>query len=122
MASPDFPPAESPREQIATRPREPLYLRMFFQSHLTDLVRAFGYDEIPLEDAREKLKPLVAKFGREKMEAAAEEIIVIDESKSPAVVRLTDHARKLAVQILGSPATSGADVRIKSELSRQASQ
>src|SRR5258708_18097098 len=103
MPRPDDPPAESPPEQTAARPREPLYLRLFYQSHLTDLVRLFGYSEIPDEEARKKLKPIVEKYGKKKMEAAVEEIVFIDDTKSPAVARLTDHARKLALQILGSP-------------------
>lgn len=85
---------------------------MYFKQHLTDLVRLFGNSEIPLPEAREKLKPLVDKYGKELMESAAEEIIFIDGSHDHAIARLTDDARKLAVQLIGRPpATTASGTR-----------
>jgi hypothetical protein len=104
----DPPQADHHAEQARPRNQEPLYLRMYFQDHLIELVRLFGYGEIPLTEAREKLKPLVDKYGQKKMETAAEEIIFIDSTKSPEVARLTDHARKLARQLLGPPPEMGS--------------
>ena len=106
MPSPNHPQGNSDPDVPAKRPREPLYIRMYFQNHLTDLVRLFGYDEIPLERAREELKPLIDKYGQKILEEAVEEIIFIDGTKTPPVARLTDHARTLARQLLGSPVRS----------------
>jgi hypothetical protein len=93
-------------EQSPNRSRDPLYLRLYFQQHLTDLVRLFGYREVPLDEARESLKPLNERYGLDTMKTAVEEIIFVDGSSDPPIARLTDHARKLAVGILGSPRTS----------------
>jgi hypothetical protein len=109
MPDVDHPHADSSLERPRKCPQEPLVIRMYFKQHLIDLVRLFGYSEIPLDEAREKLKPLVDKYGKELMATAAEEIVFIDNSRSPAIARLTDHARKLAVGILGSPLKRQAD-------------
>lgn len=82
-------------------------MRMHFKQEFVDLVRLFGYSEIPIPEAREKVKPLIDKYGQKLIEAAAEEIIFVDNAATPEVARLTDHARKLAVQILGSPRPTG---------------
>lgn len=95
--------SDDPAQPPQKRPREPLYLRMYFQSHLTDLVRLFGYREISLDQARKELTPLIEKYGKQVMVDAAEEIVFIDNSKTPEVARLSDQARKLARQLLGRP-------------------
>lgn len=56
MPSPNRPQGNFDPASPLTRPQEPLCIRMYFQKHLTDLVRLFGYDEISVEQAREKLK------------------------------------------------------------------
>lgn len=94
-------PAQSP-----SRSRDPLYLRLYFQQHLTELVRLFGYRDVPLDEARELLKPLNETYGLDTMKIAAEEIIFIDGSSDRPIARLADHVRKLAVGILGSPRKS----------------
>jgi hypothetical protein len=93
-------------EQSPIRSRDPLYLRLYFQKHLTEIVRLFGYRDVPLDEAREFLKPLNETYGLDTMKIAVEEIIFIDGSSDRPVARLADHARKLAVGILGSPRKS----------------
>lgn len=66
----------------------------------------FGYRDVPLDEARDLLKPLNDAYGLDTMKSAVEEIIFIDGSADLPTARLTDHARKLAVGILGSPRTS----------------
>jgi hypothetical protein len=70
---------------------------------MTEIVRLMGYDELPLDDARERLRPLLAEYGKERIEEGCAELITIDDAREPAVARLSDEARKLAVQILGRP-------------------
>lgn len=83
--------------------QSPLYLRMYFQKHMTDLVRIIGYDGLPVMEAHERLKPLIDEFGESTIREAADEIVDINASREPAFARLTPHARKLAVGILGRP-------------------
>lgn len=71
-------------------PQRPLYLRMYCQQHLIDLVRLFGYRDIPLDDVRERLKPLVETYGRPVMQAATGEILLVDDGQTPPVVRLAE--------------------------------
>jgi hypothetical protein len=96
-------PGEGETTCSSRKSKQPLWHRMYFQRHLTDIIRAFGYESVPIEEARERVKPLVETYGRPLIEAGTEELIVVDNSQSPVVARLSDEARKLAVQILGRP-------------------
>jgi len=86
----------------STSQRRPLHLRMYFESHLTELVRLFGYSEVPVDQAKANLKPLIEKYGEPAIKAAVEEIIIVSDT-DPPVARLTDDARRLALQLLGKP-------------------
>src|SRR5438445_1965577 len=86
--------------------KRPLCQRLYFEAHLTDLVRLLGHQGLPLPDAQAQFALLLLKYGDGKMRAAAEEITAIDHTQQPPVARLTDQARKLAFQILGFPPTS----------------
>ena len=51
MNSPDCPPA--PPAGTSEKPKQaPLSLRIYFQRHMTDLVRLIGYAEVPVEEFR----------------------------------------------------------------------
>jgi hypothetical protein len=86
----------------AMKPKQPLWWRMYFQKHMTEIVRRIGYDELPLEIAKERLRPLLADYGQALIEEAAAELLTIDDGQPP-IARLTAEARKLAIQILGWP-------------------
>lgn len=58
---------------------------------------------MPVAEAREKGKALAEKYGRDTMEKAARELLRVEEQAQPPMVYLTDEARKLCVQLLGSP-------------------
>jgi hypothetical protein len=100
-------PQEASTAEEAThtgkKPKAPLWQRMYFQRHMTDVVRAFGYRSVPLEETRDLLKPLLDTYGRTLVQSATDEIIVIEGPHETPVARLTDEARKLAIQILGRP-------------------
>src|SRR2546423_3075756 len=53
----------------------PLHLRLYREPHLIALVRLIGYDGLPVSEARDRMKALVAEYGPEKMKAAAREVI-----------------------------------------------
>ena len=81
----------------------PLWHRLYFQRHLTELVRAVGYEQVPAPAMRERLEPLTARYGRHAMRAAMEELLDLDATAEPALYRLSDQTRRLAIQILGRP-------------------
>ena len=75
-------------------------MRMYFRKHMTDVVRAFGYQELSREEACRRIEPLIATYGKPDIEAACTEIV---EATPDGLWRLTADARRLAVGILGRP-------------------
>ena len=69
---------------------------------MTDLVRLFGYGDTPFDEAKEKIKPLRATYGDEKIIAGVEELVDVGSGSSPTC-RLKDEVRALAAGILGKP-------------------
>lgn len=101
MPTPEQPAAQ---EQPDTPPRkdtQPLYIRMFFRKHMTDLVRAFGYEELSREEAKRRVQALIDTYGDAEIRSATEEIVELTPDGS--AWRLTERARTLAVGILGRP-------------------
>ncbi len=72
------------------------------------LVRLLGHEGMPLKEMRDKAKPLVEKFGRERLQEAAEEIVETIGDGDNAIVRLTEQAQKLAIQLIGRPRTESS--------------
>jgi len=103
MPGPESPSDSNEREAVRRATRQPLYIRLYFEDHMTALVRLFGYEGLPVPEAQENLKALVEKYGEEKIREATDEIIEFDTSNEPPIARLTKEARHLSVQILGSP-------------------
>ena len=103
MADPESKGAEKQTALESTATKQPLYIRLYFQDHMIELVRLFGYESLPISEAQEQLKSLTEKYGEEVLRAATDEIIEIDTSNDPYVARLTEYARKLSVEILGRP-------------------
>jgi hypothetical protein len=68
---------------------------------MTDVVRAFGYDELPKAEARSRVQPLIETYGEADIRAACEEIV--EANADGTAWRLTEQARKLAIGILGRP-------------------
>ncbi len=63
--------------------REALVIRLHFDPKLSELVRLVGYAGLPLDEAREKVKPLEAKYGAAAIQRAANEVIRIDANAKP---------------------------------------
>jgi hypothetical protein len=76
---------------------------MYFHKHLIDLVRLIGYDGLPLDDFYARLQPLKESHGEDAIRDACAEIVQVDVARTPLCARLTEHARTLAVGILGRP-------------------
>jgi hypothetical protein len=83
--------------------KDPLVIRLYFHPPLYELARVVGYLGLPLEEARQQLRPLEEKYGREAMQKAADELLHIDTSAEPHTVQLTDEARSCCWQLLGPP-------------------
>lgn len=81
-------------------------MRLYFKVHLTDLVRAFRYDAVPVEEAKTRLKSLSERYGEDVIADAAEELLEIEYNGTQQVARLRDNVRHLARGILGSPPKS----------------
>jgi hypothetical protein len=92
--------------------RPPLCVRLYFEPHLSELVQRIGYQAFPVAETRDKLAPLVTKYGKEKINAAIKEVLVVDRSQEPALARLTEAARRAAWQLLGPPQGSVADLAV----------
>lgn len=99
----DEPPAEaSPRhatQRKAAPPSQPLYMRIM-QRHMTDVFRAIGYEELPVEDIHQRLDPLMETHGKDKVQAAASELIEPMHDRA-GYYRLSAVARPFAPQLLG---------------------
>jgi hypothetical protein len=104
--SPEMTPDESP--VTARKSKAPLWQKMYFQQHMIAIVRLMGYDELTLDDARERLRPLLEVHGKALIEEGAAELLTINVTHTSATARLSDEARALAIQILGRPKDQAA--------------
>jgi hypothetical protein len=86
--------------------RHPLTVRLYFEPHLTELVRLIGYQSLPVAAAKERMRPLVAKYGKDRINAAIKELFEIDGAQEPPLARLNAAARKAAWQLLGPEAAA----------------
>ncbi|MCI0457468.1 MAG: hypothetical protein L0Z62_10905 [Gemmataceae bacterium] len=83
--------------------RPPLCVRLYFEAHLVDVVRLIGYEELPVPVARERLAPLVQKYGKDRINAAIKELFEVDQSQDPPRARLAQPVREAAWRMLGPP-------------------
>ncbi len=90
--------------------RQPLCVRLYFEPHLTELVRLIGYEELPVPVAKERMAPLVEKYGKERINAAIKEVFEIDGAHQPPRARLNSAVRKAAWQLLGPEGQPGGVV------------
>jgi len=79
--------------------RHPLSVRIYFEPHLTAMVRLIGYETYPLEEGRARLRPLVERYGRDRVNSAAQEALDMRHG----VIRLNAKVRRAAWQLLGPP-------------------
>ena len=88
--------------------KKPLWCRIIYDDQMVALVRLLGHAGMPLKEMRDKAKPLVEKFGRERLQEAADEIVETIGDGDDAIVRLTEQAQKLAIQLIGRPRTENS--------------
>ena len=99
------PTAEIP---LTRQEKEKLLTKMYFRQDWIELIRLFGYQTLPMDQARQAIKPLAEKFGKEPMAAACEVLVEISTPGKEPVARLKPHIRRMAFQILGPEPTANA--------------
>lgn len=109
MSATTTPTAPPAAEVPLTRAqKEKLLLRMYRQEHWIELIRLFGYQTLPMDQARQAIKPLAEKFGKEPVAEACEVMVEISTPDKEPVARLKPHIRRMAFQILGPEPAAGA--------------
>ncbi len=94
-------PTNSPRRRSSSSTKQPLVIRLYFDRCLTEVAQLIGYNDVPVDQARERLKPLIERFDKQRLQSAAEELLDVDSSKQPPVARLKADVAKMAFQLLG---------------------
>ncbi|MBI5761447.1 MAG: hypothetical protein HZA46_23300, partial [Planctomycetales bacterium] len=74
------------------------------------LVRMFGHRELPIEEARGKVRILIERYGQGIIMAASDEIVEQEGRGNVQIVRLTERARNLAIQLIGRAPTEESSV------------
>ena len=98
------PAAEVPMNRAA---KEELLRQMYSRAHWIELIRLIGYQSVPMEKAREAIKPLAEQYGKEPMASACEVMVEIFTQDKEAFARLKPHVRRMAFQILGPEPSPG---------------
>jgi hypothetical protein len=78
-----------------------LLLQMYSVKHWIALIRLFAYQTLPMEQARNAIKPLADQFGKEPLAAACEVLVEIFTHGNETMARLKPHVRHMAFQMLG---------------------
>lgn len=103
MPGPEPPPSSG--SELTRAEKEKLLQKMFSLPHWIAVIRLFGYRTLSMDTAREQLKPIAKKFGKEPVADACEVLVEIVAGKEP-VARLKTHIKHMAFQILGPEAVS----------------
>jgi hypothetical protein len=101
-------PAVTSEVPLTRAAKEKLLQQMYRLAHWIELIRLFGYQTLPMDQARIAIKPLAEKFGKEPVAAACEELVEISTPGKEPVARLKPHIRRMAFQILGPEPTAEA--------------
>ena len=96
------PPAPAPAEiPLSRSEKEKLLKQMYSLTHWIELIRLFGYRTLPMDQARNAIKPLAEQFGKEPVATACEVLVEISTQDKEPFARLKPHVRRMAFQILG---------------------
>ena len=85
----------TPRAEIplTRQEKEKLLTQMYSRADWIELIRLFGYQTLPMEQARQAIKPLAEKFGKEPLAAACE--VQVEMIAMIAVVLGAEHRCEL---------------------------
>src|SRR5262245_39073552 len=94
-------PAAPSEVQLTRAAKATLLLQMDRLAGGVELIALFGYQTLPMEQARHAIKPIADKFGKDPVAAACEAMVEISTPYKEPVARLKPHIRRMAFQILG---------------------
>jgi hypothetical protein len=103
-------PVATGEVQLNRAAKEKLLLKVYRLAHWIELIRLFGYQTLPMETARQAIKPIAEKFGKEPVAEACEVMVEISTPDEEPVARLKRHIRRMVFQILGPEPTQEAIV------------
>jgi hypothetical protein len=81
---------------------------MYSLPHWIAIIRLFGYAALPMDQARQAIKPTAEEFGKEPVASACEALVEISTKGKTTFARLKAHVRRMAFQILGPEPSPGA--------------
>lgn len=104
-----MPESEKSADAMGKPDKTPLFMKLYFQEVYTEVARIVGYAGFPRDQLEEKMKDLVVRFGRKRIQEVCSELITLQfngkEKRSgpreEAEVRLKADVRKLCWQLLG---------------------
>ena len=99
----DAPSGDPTATNVGKRKRtkkKPLWRRINDEDPMVALVRLLGHEGLPVKDVPHKAESLIEKFGRERLQEAADELVEYVGDGDDAMVRLTEQARKFAIQLI----------------------
>jgi MutS domain I len=106
-------PAAAARSEVPlTRAaKEELLRHMYSRAHWIELIRLIGYQSVPMDTARQAIKPLAEQYGKEPVASACEVLVEIFTQDKDAFARLKPHVRRMAFQILGPEPVAEATLK-----------
>lgn len=102
-ASPPSSKAWPPPPSEHYRSTTPLYLRIYAQRHMTDIVRAVGHQSLSQDDFQQRMQSLVERYGPATIDPAVEELLESESQDGMTVFRLRGDVRQHARGLLGPP-------------------
>ena len=73
---------------LTRQEKEKLLKQMYHRQDWIEVIRLFGYQTLPMEKARQAIKPLAEKLGKEPIATACEVLVEISTPDKEPVARL----------------------------------
>ena len=100
-------PTQTVEVPLTRAAKEELLRQMYWRAHWIELIRLIGYQSVPMEKAREAIKPLAEQYGKDPVANACEVLVEIFTQEKEPFARLKPHVRRMAFQILGPEPSAG---------------
>ncbi len=97
--------------QLTRVDKEKLLQQMYTLPHWISVIRLFAYRSLPMDAARQAIKPIAEEYGKEPVANACEVLVEISTQGKETSARLKSHIRRMAFQILG-PEVPGQEANV----------
>lgn len=94
-------PSPVPEVPLTRAAKEVLLRQMYSRAHWIELIRLIGYQTVPMDKARQAIKPLAEQYGKDPLAQACEVLVEIFTQDKDSFARLKPHIRRMSFQILG---------------------